>query len=203
MLLRAILGKALLWVSISCLTCWAGPVTVGSIVYLNPLVSGFQGFEIINETGPTDGCDASSSIPVCTVLAFQGTSLTVTLSDNSTLTRTPSGGFSFGPGAYIYGDNGGDDPAQSFLFDPALTIVSAVFTGTVFPASFQITDGTSQSTFFSAGVFSTMLDLSGGQPAAANDITVDEQATAVPEPGSAMILFSCMSALAGILRFKK
>jgi hypothetical protein len=158
-------------------------LTVGSLVYFNPITTGFQGFEVFNLTGPTDGCDATDAIPVCTVMALENTSLTVTLADSSTITRTPSGGFSFGPGGYIYGDNAGDDPAQSFLFDPALEIVSATFSGTATPGSFQVTDGTSQTTFSSNGLFSVPLDIPSGSPVASADITIDAApVSAVPEP---------------------
>ena len=179
------------------ITARADIMTVGSLVYANPLTTGFQGFEVLNLTGPSFGCDAPDGFPVCTVLALENTSLTVTLSDNSTLTRTPSGGFSFGPGSYIYGDNPGDDLAQSFLVDPGLSIISAIFSGTVSPDSFQVTDGVSESTFFSNGLFSVTLDLSLGPPLAAADITVESaQVTSVPEPNYVVPSGILMSLLA-------
>jgi hypothetical protein len=160
---------------------WAGTVTIGSLVFANPL-STLQGFEVFNESGPVpNGCDSSSGTPVCTVLAFTGTVLSVTLSDGSTATRTPSGGFSFSPGGYIYGDNLADDQNQSFLFDNSLVIVSATLTGSVGPTSFTVTDGTSQSGFFSTGAFAAMLDLSGAPALAVVDITVSDTSIA-PEP---------------------
>ena len=158
------------------------PVTIGSLVVGNPLTT-FQGFEVVNSTGPVEGCDPNGASPVCTILAFQNTVLTVTFSDNTTATRTPSGGFSFAPGAYIYGSNSGDDAAQSFLFDPALTIVSATLSGTLSPDSFQVTDGTSQSAYFSNGTFLVLLDLSSAPPLAAADIVTDVIDSAAPEPG--------------------
>lgn len=160
------------------------PVTLGSLVFANPLTT-FQGFEVVNSTGPVEGCDPAGASPVCTVLSFQNTVLTVTFSDNTTATRTPSGGFAFAPGAYIYGDNSGDDASQSFLFDPALTIVGATLTGTVAPASFQVTDGTAESSYFSNGSFSVSLDLSSSPPLAAADITTDVGGL-VPEPSLAL-----------------
>ena len=182
---------------------WADLVTVGSLVYGNPL-STLQGFEILDETGPVNGCDAVDSIPVCTVLNFQNTSLTVTLSDNSTITRTPSGGFAFGPGGYIYGTNAGDDPNQSFLFDSSLSIISAVFTGTVSQNSFQITDGTSESTVSTDGIFNTTLDLSGGPPLAAQDIVINTQnPNATPEPGGMAVLVGGLSVALICIRYRK
>lgn len=184
---------------------WADLVDVGSVVYANPL-STTQGFEIINETGPVDGCDAGNLIPVCTVLNFQNTSLTVTLSDNSTITRTPSGGFAFAPGGYIYGTNAGDDASQSFLFDPSLSIISATFSGTISQDTFQITDGTNETTVVSDGAFSTSLDLSSGQPLIAGDIQVNIQnpnSNALPEPrGMAVLVGGVLIALVWMRRRK-
>jgi hypothetical protein len=183
---------------------WADLVDVGALVFGNPL-STLQGFEVINETGPVDGCDAVDAIPVCTVLAFQNTSLTVTLSNNTTLTSTPSGGFSFGPGAYIYGANAGDDPTQSFLFniDPSLSIISATFTGTVSPGTFQITDGASEFTVSSNGSFSTTMDLSGGPPLAVANIGVQVQNTnaVTPEPGGMKVLVGSLFSVLVFVRY--
>ena len=184
---------------------WADLVTVGSVVYGDPL-STLQGFEIINETGPVDGCDAVDAIPVCTVLNFQNTSLTVTLSDNSTITRTPSGGFSFGPGGYIYGTNAGDDLSQSFLFDidPSLSIVSATFSGTVSQNTFQITDGTNETTVNSDGAFSTTLDLSNNPTLSAGDITINTQSpNALPEPGGMAVLVGGILIALVWMRYRK
>jgi hypothetical protein len=167
-------------------------VVVGSLVYFSDATTGFQTFEVFNETGsPIDnfGCDAANNIPVCTPLNFENSSLTLTFADMSTKTLTPSGGFSFLPGPYIYGAQVGDDPNQSFLIDPALSIASATFQGTLSSAQFQITDGTNESTFVSDGTFIATLDLSGGPPAAAADIITFPGATsAVPEPGSVPVL---------------
>jgi hypothetical protein len=166
---------------------------VGSFIFANPLTTE-QGFEVVNSTGPTDGCDAPDSIPVCTVLAFDNTSLVVTLDDGSTITRTPSGGFSFGPGGYIYGDNVGDDLNNSFLFDNSLNIVTATLSGDVSPASFLVTDSDSSgnlSTFFSGGSFSVTLDLSGNPALAGDAITVNESQTAsTPEPPTGIFILS-------------
>lgn len=180
---------------LSAVPCWAASVTVGGLVFVNPLTTGLQGFQIVNSTGPLSGCDAGSAIPVCTVLSFQLTSLMVTFDDASTAVRTPSGDYSFAPGTYIYGNNLGDDPAQSFLFPDTLNIVSATFSGSLSPASFVITNSDSLgqlSTFFSGGVFTVSLDLSGAPPIAGADITVNEAqpTNTVPEPGTA-ILFLC------------
>ncbi len=179
--------------------CWAGQVTIGSFVFGNPL-STLQGFEVVNETGPQpNGCDQPDGIPACTVLAFANTTLTVTLSDNSTLTRTPSGGFSFVPGDYIYGDNLGDDQAQSFLFDNSLTITAATLTGIVTPSSFSVTDGTNQSTFFSSGSFSVTLDLSGAPSLAAADITTSDTVN-TPEPAAFLL---AMATLLPLIRSRR
>jgi hypothetical protein len=191
--MRLDIGMTFALILFSSATGWAGPVTVGSLIFANPLTTE-QGFEVVNSTGPTDGCDAPDSIPVCTVLAFENTSLVVTLDDGSTITSTPSGGFSFGPGGYIYGDNPGDDLNNSFLFDNSLNIVSATFSGDVSPDSFIITDSDSSgnlSTFFSDGSFSVTLDLSGAPALAGDDITVDEaQIAPTPEPSTGVFILS-------------
>lgn len=186
---------------------WQGraDITVGSLVFSNPLVH-LQGFEVVNETGPVDGCDAVDAIPVCTILSFQNTSLTVTLSDSSTITRTPSGGFSFAPGSYIYGTNIGDDLNQSFLFDidPSLSIVSAVFSGVVAPVTgIQVTDGAGESTVTTSGAFSTTLDLSGGVSLAAADITIStQQPNVLPEPGGMRLLIGLLALTICFLRYR-
>jgi hypothetical protein len=185
------------------LPAMASPVAVGSLVFGNPLGTG-QGFEVVNSTGPADGCDAGSGYPVCTVLAFQTTSLQVTFADLSTATRTPSGGFAFGPGAYIYGLNLGDDLSNSFIFDPLLNIISATFSGTVSPLAFQITDSDSSgnmSTFFSSGAFAVSLDLSSGPPLAAVDITVDSVLPVTPEPNT-VVFFSLGAWLLSSFRYR-
>lgn len=182
----------------------AEPVQIGSLLFASNLTTD-QGFEVTNSTGPADGCDAADSIPICTILNFVNTSLTVTLDDGSTITRTPSNHFAFTPGSYIYGDNPGDDLSNSFLFDTSLNIVSATFSGQIDPTSFQITDSDSNgnlSTFFSDGTFSLTLDLSSLPPLAGDVLTVSEASSPgpeVPEPGSAALLL-CSLAACGAMR---
>jgi hypothetical protein len=202
-LLTPSLSVTIALIFLSSVTGWAGPITVGSFLFGNPLTTA-QGFEVYNSTGPTNGCDAPDSIPVCTVLVFENTSLVVTLDDGSTITRTPSGGFSFGPGGYIYGDNVGDDQNNSFLFDDSLNIVSATFSGDVTPASFLITDSDSSgnlSTFFSGATFTVALDLSSAPSLAGDVITVDEaQASSTPEPSTGLFILSFPIAWLGARR---
>ena len=183
------------------LLCLASPasaelVTIGSLIFQSDIAH-FQGFEIVNETGRDNGCDFADGIPVCDALNFHDTSLTITLSDNTTIVRAPTAGFSFAPipgfGSYLYGDgtHPGDDLAQSFLFDPSLSITSAIFSGTVSPGSFLVTDGTNESTFIFNGTFSTTLstlDVTDGLSTSA-DITIDIQnPNAAPEPTFVVML---------------
>ena len=184
------------------LPCEAAQVAIGTLIFGNPL-STLQGFEVDNNTGGVYGCDAGNDIPVCTVLAFENTTLRVTLSDNSTITRNPA--YSFLPGSCDYGTSMGDDPAESFLFDidPSLSIVSATFSGSVSPDSFLVTDGTSQTTFFSSGLFSVTLDLSGS-PALAGDTIYAESPveSAAPEPSTAALI-AIPAGLSALVRRKR
>lgn len=183
------LVRAFAFLSLTTLSCWANPITVGALIYLSPAdtPNGLQGFEVLNASGATFGCIAPDT-PVCTDLNFTDTALTVVFDSQPTVTHTPS--FSFTPGTYIYGlSDPPDDLSQTFLFDPSLVILSATLTGMASPTSFEVIDGAmNESAFTSDGQFSVSLDFSAGPPGFGL-ITIDASEGAggtstVPEPAT-------------------
>lgn len=160
---------------------FAAPIDIGffSIDPNNPS-AGLNTVSVSNFTGTSFGCgNVDPSFPVCTSLSLSG-QVQIFYSNNGggSITKTLSA--PLGPGSF--------SPQPDFEYDGSLNVTSIVFTGSITPTSFLLSDN---STFKSNGnVFAAAL-VPGSND---NPALMVDQGAPIPEPSAIPLLTAALAA---------
>lgn len=172
-----------------------GFVSFDEFIPASGSAAGINAFDVFNFTGPSFGPVVGPPYSADS-LTFTSASLTVNFAGGSSQSFILG---DIGPGELL--DSSGNPVIQ---FPSTDNFSSAIFTATLSPTTFTLSDGT---TFTASGSIPSDLTPSGPRLIAGTDFAVvnaeQPQVTPVPEPGTLFLLVTALTGFLGLFLWKR